>query len=162
MNREKAIHVMNKVHGCIANINDVRNGAEHVKVESLMSIEGYIWPERAKEIFEDVVELVKHLPTPFLDNGSGQAGWTFLNIPTLANEHGDIGEQWGEQSHAGALVLICSYYGIVQDPLHTLNFKADNLKDLPGGVSYFSFNVQPQFLDMVRRSMNISSGLVIA
>ena len=158
MNKQEAIQIMNKVHSALANTNEP--GAQHVAVESLMSIDGWINTERANEIFEDVVALISNLPENFLDRGEG-AGWTFLNIPTLRDANGNIGEVWGSQMHAGALVLIAAYYGIVQDPHHTLGFAPTVLNDMPGGVAYFSFNVQPAFLDAVRRSLGITKTTVI-
>jgi hypothetical protein len=156
MDKAKAIATMNKIHGCIMGMHDV--GAQHVKVESLMDIEGFINPEKAKAIFEDVVELVSHLPKPFHDTNGG---WTFNNIPTFAGKDNAIGDVWGTPEHAGALVLICAFYGIVQDPLHTLDFQPHSLDHLPNKASYFSFNIKPDFLDMVRRLHGLTSAVIV-
>ena len=135
---------------CLAQAGDP--GAVNVRVESLMDFQGWVNPIIAKENFEVIVNHVKKLPKPFLD---AEGGWTFLNLPYYDNGHGGAGEQWGGQLDAGCLVLLCAHYGIFQDPLFTLNFRGDSLADLPGNVTYCSFNVEPHFLDLVRTHMGI-------
>ena len=144
---------------CLANNTDIGN--VHVKVESLMAFEGWINPEKAKEHFETIVEHVKKLPKPFLD---AEGGWTFLNLPFYDNGHGGLGEQWGEQMDAGCLIVICSHYGIFQDPLHTLGFNTNaekSLEALPGNVTYCAFNVEREFLNLVRSKLGLKPELLV-
>lgn len=127
--------------------------SEDVKVDSLMDFSGCVDIEKTNAIFEIVVNHVKRLPKQFLDP---EGGWTFLNLPFFDDGFGGPGKQWGEQVDAGLLVIVCAYFGIIQDPLHTLDFKEKCLSDLPGGVSYFGFNVEPLFLDAVRHAKGIT------
>lgn len=141
-----------KMKECVANLNEV--GCEKVEVESLMDIKGWIFPEKADAIFEEVVAHVKKLPAPFFDKGdSAGGGWTFGNLVFFDNGNGGLGEQWGTHEEAGLLILLCAYYGIVQDPLHTLGFTKESIMNVKGGVSYFSFNIQEDFLNLVRRTL---------
>lgn len=128
-------------------------GTVLVEFDSLMPIKGYIIEERAKALFEEVVAHVKRLPKPFLDP---EGGWTFLNLPFYDNGHGMPGQQWGEQNDAALLCIICAYYGIVQDNLKALGFKDDVLKDTPGGVSYIAFNIEDDYLNLVRRHLGLT------
>jgi hypothetical protein len=135
---------------CLANDGD--EGAILVELDSLMNLKGWFYEDRLKANFERIVEHVRLLPKPFLDP---EGGWTFINLPFYANESGLPGKQWGGQRDGGLLLLICSYYGICQDPLHTLGFKAKSLSDIPGGASYFSFNIEDEFLNMVRDGLGL-------
>lgn len=126
--------------------------SELIQLDSLMPVSGYINTRKAVANFEAIVGHVKLLPTPFLDC---EGGWTLLNLPFLANERGLPEKQWGEQDDAMLLCLVCQHFGIFQDPLKTLGFKKDALDDLSGGMSYVSFNVEPQFLDLVRRNLGL-------
>lgn len=144
------IQISKIMFDCLANPGDV--GAIYVKAESLMTFEGWLYPEIAKQNFDAVVEHVKKLPKQFLD---AEGGWTFSNLGYFDDGQGGIGEQWGNPMDAGCLIVLCAYYGMFQDPLHTLNFKWESLADLPGGVTYCSFNVEPNFIDMVKTHLKI-------
>lgn len=127
-------------------------GSVEIEADSLMQFKGWIDEEKAKQNFELILAHVKRLPKPFLDP---EGGWTFLNLPFYDDGNGGPGEQWGQQRDAGLLILLCTYYGLVQDPLKTLEFKVSSLADAPGGVSYFSFNTEDFFLGMVRKRLGL-------
>jgi len=135
---------------CMGSLGD--DGVVLVQLESLMPISGYVHVGKAKANFEKIVAHVKKLPEKFLES---EGGWSFLNLPFLASESGRAGEQWGGQDHAAVLCLLCEHYGIFQDPLYTIGFKKDSLGDLPGGVSFISFNVEDEFLNLVRHQLGL-------
>ncbi len=145
-----SLNVVKLLHDVMAMPED--EDAVLVKLDSIMPIEGYISEVKAKASFQSIVDHVNKLPPQFLN---GAQGWTFLNLPFIADEDGKIGKQWGEQNHAAILCLVCQYYGIFQDPLKTLGFTEDSLKDLPGGVSYVSFNVTPKFIELIRSHLGL-------
>lgn len=130
---------------CLASSTD--EGAVHVKVESLMNFEAWVYPEVAKRNFDIIIEHVKKLPKKFLD---AEKGHSFGSLIEYEN-----GQQWGSYVDAGCLVALCSFYGIFQDPLHTLGFKSVCLKELWGEVTYCSFNIEPNFIDFVKVHLGI-------
>lgn len=129
-------------------------GVTLVKLESLMSLSGYVIEKKAKAGFEDIVKHIRKLPKDFLDP---EGGSSFVNLVMLANADGkpDKMQRWGSYDDAALLCLACQYYGIFQDPLHTLNFKPECLDDLPGKVSFVSFNIEDDFLELVRDNLGL-------
>jgi len=126
---------------------------ELITLDSIMPISGYINKQKCKDNFELFVNHISKLPKVFLDS---EQGGSFVNLVFYAgdNERG-VGNQWGCQDDAAQLCLICSYFGIFQDPIRTLGFDSKYLKDLPGGVSYVSFNIEPEFLNLVRNNLEL-------
>lgn len=147
-----SVRLVEALKDCLANAGEP--GAVFVESEGLMTFKGWVSEERARANFEVILTHIKRLPKPFLNP---EGGWTFLNLPFYDNGHGapDPMQQWGEQRDAGLLVLVCSYFGIVQDNLHALGFLQKSLDDLPGGVSYFAFNTEESFLNLVRNNLRL-------
>jgi hypothetical protein len=139
------------IRDCFGKYGDT--DVEKVDVDSLMSITGFVRPDKAKMAFEDIVEHIGKLPKQFLDP---DAGWTFMNLPFLANETGLVGNRWGDYHDAIGLIILCSHYGIVQDNLKALGFKDEALIDTPGNASYFAFNIEKLFLDVVRHNLGLA------
>ncbi|MBE0438087.1 MAG: hypothetical protein IBX56_20090 [Methylomicrobium sp.] len=139
------------IRDCFGQYGDTN--VEKVKADSLMDLVGFVIPEKANAAFEDVLKHVKKLPKQFLDP---DRGWTFLNLPFLANGEGLCGKRWGNGNDCVGLIILCSYYGIIQDNLKALDFKSESLASAPGGASYFAFNTEPRFLDAVRRNLGLS------
>jgi len=135
---------------CLAMPDD--EGAITVEFDSLMPIKGSVNEKKLREHFDEIVAHVALLPKPFLNP---EGGWTFLNLPFFDDGHGGTGKQWGEQSDAALLIIACSYFNIVQDPLKTLKFTAESLKDLPGGVGFVSFNIEVDYLMMIKKQLGL-------
>lgn len=79
-------------------------------------------PLRTKERKPRLDEMLKELPNQFSDGG----GWTFLNMPTREG-----GEQWGEQHHAEALMVLGLAVGSIKYCM-----PREFWSSLPGSVPY--------------------------
>jgi hypothetical protein len=121
-----------------------------------MTIKGYIDTEKAKANFEHIVTHVKQLPRSFLDANRGES---FAFLHRLAHTNSDVmfGKPWGNPEDSAMLCILCAYYGIVQDNLKALGFKAECLNETFQKVTYIAFNVDDEFLNLVRHNLGLTS-----
>lgn len=118
---------------CLFNDEEIKacNGKpeKFVKAEGVMMNVGF-HPERLESHRAEVSSMLSELPPEFMhDNPSG--GWSFLNACVTKS-----GKQWGEHRNVDELLLLGYGLNMVKYLL-----PREAWKILPGGVPYFTVNV---------------------